>query len=80
MASVTVTLSSICAGGNHLTFTTTGAKEMTIRADRDTILTNGPVSDEDAAVFIRVLAKLAVPGRTLAQVRTLFQNGVTVTV
>ena len=79
MAAVTVTLTNICAGGNHLTFSTTGAKEMTVVGDRVDFI-EGPITDEDARTFIRVLCKIARANRTMVQTRNLFQAGVTVTV
>ena len=78
MASETITLTTVCAGGNHLVFTGTGAKEMTVPA----LLTDltDPVTEEEAIAFAKVIAKLARAGRTLAQTKTLLQAGVTVTV
>ena len=79
MAAVTVTLTNICPGGNHLTFGSTGAKEMTVVGERETFI-EGPITDEDAAAFIRVLCHLARAGRTMVQARNIMQAGVTVTV
>lgn len=78
MASETVTLSAVCGGNNHLTFTLTGAKSMTVRAVLGEAL--DAITDDEAASFCKCLVKLGKVGRTNAQLRTLFENGVTVTV
>lgn len=81
--SITVTLTDRCdnhgGAGEHLTFTTSGAKAMTLEADRSPLL-NDAVTDEEAVAFIKVLVKLGKIGRTNAQVRTLFEAGVQVTI
>jgi hypothetical protein len=78
MAAVTVTLTGICGGGEHLTYVITGAKTMTVDGSLDD--TQAPVTDDEARAFVKVLAKLAKAGRTLNQARNIMQNGVTVTV
>lgn len=78
MAAVTITLTNICSGGNHLTYGVTGAKSMTVSGVLDDI--SQPVTDEEAQAFVKVVTKLAKAGRTLNQARTLLQTGVTVTV
>lgn len=78
MTTETITLTAICSGGNHLTFTATGAKAMVVPADLSSL--SDPITDEDAAAFVKVIAKMAKNGRTVAQARTLLQAGVTVTV
>lgn len=78
MASVTVTLTAICSGGNHLTFDTTGAKVLRVAGILNDML--DPVTDEEAQAFVKVLAKLAKAGRTMNQARNILQSGVTVTV
>lgn len=78
MTTITTTLTSICAGGDHLTFAISGAKVMTIKSnatDMASALTN-----EEAEAFVKALVKLAKVGRTNAQVKTLFQTGVSVTI
>lgn len=82
--SITVRLTSSCdtrgGSGLHLTFATTGAKEMVLPdVHRDDLLAS-PMTDEEAVTFVRGLVKLGQIGRTNAQVRTLFEAGVTVTV
>ena len=76
MASETVTLTAICAGGEHLTFTLTGARSATARTNLAEM--TEAISDEDIMVFCRVIAKLARIGRTQNQARTFLQNGVTI--
>ena len=78
MASITITLTDICAGGNHLTYSVTGAKEMTVRGVLDDI--SQPVTDDEALAFVKVVTKLAKAGRTVAQARALLQAGIVVTV
>ena len=78
MATVTVTLSNICAGGEHLTFTVTGDKTATV--DTDISKVTGAITDEEIVAFVKGLIKIGKIGRTNAQLRTLFQAGVVVTV
>jgi len=78
MASVTITLTSICSGGNHLTFAITGAKAMVVRGVLSEL--TEPVSDEEAQAFVKVITKLVKQGRTVNQARTLLQAGVQVIV
>jgi len=78
MSAVTVRLTSICSGGNHLTFTVTGD------ASGTRVLGLGELSEEidadDVASFLKVICKLVKNGRTIAQARTLLQTGVSVVV
>lgn len=78
MSAVTITLTAICSGGNHLTFASTGDSVDTTQVDL-AVLTE-PLTDQEKDAFIKVIAKLAKIGRTLAQARTVLQAGVTVTV
>lgn len=78
MASETITLTGICSGGNHLAFTLTGAKAGSVSVDTNDVTT--PMTDEELENVCKGLIKLAKVGRTVAQVKTLFQNGVTVTI
>jgi hypothetical protein len=78
MATITLTLTDICEGGNHLTFSLTGARSASLNGSLDDML--APITDEDAQTFMRCLAKLVRVGRTNNQARTTLQNGVTVTV
>ena len=78
MAAITMTLTSTCAGGQHLTVTTSGAKVVTVPLTLIELVDS--VSDQDAAGFVKVCAKLGKVGRTNAQLKTLFEAGVTVTI
>ena len=78
MSAVTVTLTSICAGGGHLTFTVTGDASLTKTIDLSEL--TDALDPRDAQGFLEVIVKMAKNGRTLAQARNLLQAGVTVTV
>ena len=78
MSAVTITLTAICSGGNHLTFTATGDYADTLRNELAEL--TEPLTDAEKAAFIKVIAKLARMGRTQNQARILLQGGVTVTV
>lgn len=78
MASETITLTTVCAGGNHLLLTLTGAREATTVLELADLST--AVTDDEIVAFCKVIAKLAKAGRTNAQARTLLQAGVTVNV
>lgn len=78
MATITVTLTGICAGGEHLTFSVTGDAALTVRMSLSEVLAG--LSNEDKEGFVKSLVKLGKIGRTNAQLRTLFQAGVTVSV
>lgn len=78
MAAVTLTLTDICPGGGHYTLTlsgaVTGAKVYDlpeIRALMDTV---------DKETIAAVILRLAEEGRTNAQLKTLLQAGVTVSI
>ncbi len=77
MATITTTLTAICAGGDHLTFSITGAKTLAVAADFAEI--NSPITDEEAVAFVKVIAKLCKSGKTMAQAKTALQAGITVT-
>lgn len=78
MATVTLTLTDVCAGGGHFTLTlsgdVTGSKTMTLEEIRDLMQTVG--REELAAAILR----LAQHGRTNNQLRNLLTAGITVTV
>lgn len=77
MATATITLTDICAGGNHLTFTVAvGARSKTRVLLLDHLL--GQVTDDELDVAIGVIAKLIRSGRTAAQARTILQTGVSI--
>ena len=61
-----------------MTVTTSGAKVVTVPLTLIELVDS--VSDQDAAGFVKVCAKLGKVGRTNAQLKTLFEAGVTVTI
>lgn len=78
MAAITVTLTEICSGGNHLTFGVTGDASRTRVLELGSLVE--PIDPQDVDAFLRFITRMARIGRTNAQARTLLQNGVTVTV
>lgn len=82
MAALTITLTGTCAqnggAGNHLQFSVSGAHVLTLNAEIAEM--TEPISREDVLAFARCVVRLAKIGRTNAQLRTLLQNGLTVTV
>lgn len=76
MATVTLRLTSVCSGGNHFTFTTTGAKVWRGVLNRDDLAE--PVTDEEIAAAMKVIAKLVRQGRNASQTRTVLEAGVVV--
>lgn len=78
MASVTITLTGACSGGNHLRFTASGAASGVIDAELHEL--TEPVTEAERVAFVKVVAKLARSGRTLAQAKSVLQTGVTVSV
>lgn len=77
MATITVTATSICAGGNHLHLSVTGARTASVRLDIENMA--APITDDDMAAFVRVLCRLCRSGKTPAQTKLTLQSGVTVT-
>lgn len=78
MTTLTTTLTGTCAGNQHLTFELSGDKSLTVSLILADLLL--PVTAEDGAAFVRVIAQMARNGRTNAQARSLLLAGVTVTV
>lgn len=78
MATLTLTLTEICSGGNHLTFEVSGDRQTSIVTDIRSL--DEPLDQDDAAAFIRIITKMARAGRTRQQARALLEAGVTVTV
>lgn len=78
MASVTTTLTNVCAGGNHLIFVVSyGAHSRTVRLERAVI--NDDIDDDELEVWCRLTAKLVKAGKTNAQAAAALQAGFTVT-
>jgi hypothetical protein len=80
MTTALVTLRSICAGGNHLTFGVAVDGEQEMRRVLDLAHVQEPLTEEEAQAFLKTVAKMAMRGRTLNQARTLLQAGVTLVV
>lgn len=78
MSKVTVTITNVCAGGNHLTFSITGDASGSMVIDLPDLL--DPITSRDVESFIRVIARLAKKGRTVNQAKALLQAGIQVTV
>lgn len=78
MTTLTVTLAGICSGGNHLTFTVSGDASASKVVELGDLAT--PPSAEDVDALIRIVARMAKNGRTVAAAKTLLQAGVTVTI
>lgn len=76
MATVTITLASVCPGGNHLRFTDSLGGEFPI--DLESL--DGPLTERDRLGFLRTLYRIGRMDKTRAQVKTLFDLGVSVTV
>lgn len=78
MATITLTLTAVCAGGGHYTLALSGdvSYQHIYRADeiKDMVTSVGP--DEVIAAILRI----ADAGRTPAQVKSLLQTGITVTI
>jgi len=78
MASVTITLTNICAGGHHLTFNVTGDRTAIVASSLDNLLDS--ISEEEVEVFVKLIARMVKLGRTNVQARNVLQAGVTITV
>ena len=78
MAAITVTLTDVCAGGDHLTFTMTGATNRTIPLFLPEL--SDPLTEDEAISFCRIIAKLTKQGRTGQQAKTRLQSGVAVAI
>ena len=78
MASMTLQASNYCAAANHFTLTASGDVAFTTRYEVNEF--TAPLTDEEKAVFLKVLVRFAKIGRTVTQVKTALANGVTVTI
>lgn len=78
MSSVTIQLTNICSGGSHLTFSVTG--DATLSSVLDISSISEPIDEQDIDAFLRVVVRMAKRGRTVAQARTLLQEGVEISV
>lgn len=80
MATVVITLESVCAGGGHanISVSVNGVNKGTFPVLADDVLS--PLPDADVPTVLAALVKLRMIGRTKAQVRSDLQAGLTVTV
>jgi len=77
MSTLTIRVTGVCSGGNHYTVAVTGDFTRTFVIDAAELR---DMTAEEAEAFVRTVLFLAKRGRTPAQLRTLLQTGVTVTV
>ncbi len=77
MSALTMTLVSACAGGDHLTFSITGAKTLSVSINASDM--TSPITDDDLAAYLKITARLCKIGKTVAQAKTALQAGITVT-
>lgn len=77
MSTITLRVTGVCSGGNHYTVAVSGDFTRTFVIDAASLQDMGP---DDVEGFVKSVIFLAKRGRTGAQVRTLLQTGVTVTV
>jgi hypothetical protein len=79
MATVVLTLESVCAGGGHanISVTVNGVARGTFAVLADDVLS--PLADEDVPIVLAALLKLGMIGRTKAQMRGVLQAGYQVT-
>lgn len=80
MATIVLTLASVCAGGGHanISVTVNGVNKGSFAVATDDVLS--PLPDADVPIVLAALVKLRMIGRTKAQVRNDLLAGLTVTV
>jgi hypothetical protein len=78
MTAITIKATAICPGGNHVTFTVSGAKSLTLIVDLAEMQES--ITNDDVVAFVKIISKMARSSRTVAQTKTLLQAGVTVTI
>ena len=78
MSAITITLTGVCSGGDHISMAITGDKTGNLVLNGSDV--TDPITEGDVAMFCKVIAKLAKTGRTVAQAKALLEAGVTVTV
>lgn len=76
MSSITIRATAQCSGGNHITISVTGEFSTTFVMD---VANLADLDSADARKFVEYLIFFGKRGRTLAQLRTALQSGVTVT-
>lgn len=78
MATLTLKMAGICAGGEHFTLAATGDVEHSCKYSVQEFL--APITQEEKAAFLKVLVRFAKIGRTQQQVKNALLAGVSVTV
>ena len=78
MSSITLTTVYECAGGDHLRINVTGDVTATIPIYYPDLLE--AVTEEEKAIFLKCLLKIAKITRAKAQIKTGLANGYTVTI
>jgi len=78
MATITLTKTYECAGGDHLKISITGDATDTISVYVPDLV--GNPTDEERQIFLQVLLRLARKTRTKAQLKLALQTGLVVTI
>lgn len=80
MATIVISLQSVCDGGGHVTLgaTLNGANAGQYSYDMDDLI--DPITDDDRRMFIKLAARLHKIGKTKAQVKTDLTIGLTVVI
>lgn len=78
MATLTLTLTDVCEGGEHFTLTVTGDVAHTCRYGVKEFM--APLTAEEKDAFVKGLVRFAKIGRTAQQVKTALAAGASVTV
>lgn len=77
MATVTITATSFCQGGGHVNISVTGDRTGDFELPLDDL--RSTATREDIENFLKVACKIAKIGRTNAQLKTLLQSGLVIT-
>lgn len=78
MGTITLTTVYECAGGDHLRISVTGDATDTLALYANDL--TGPISDDERAIFLKVLLRLAKVGRSKQQIKNALASGLVVTV
>lgn len=80
MASLTLTIDAVCAGGDHLTLglVLDGQAKRVARCVRSEL--TAPLTEEEIEAAMKVLIRLHARGKTANQVRNNLQAGLVVTI
>lgn len=78
MATLTLRITNVCAGGEHFTLTATG--DVSYSCGYGVAEFTAPLTDAEKEAFLKVLVRFAKIGRTAQQVKNALIAGATVTV